>query len=85
MTEWRQAGEAALKKRLQHAKREGEMSSDSVPADLARYLSTVMAGLGVHAVNGATKAEMKRIADLAISNLSCQRRARKTYLAAPAF
>jgi AcrR family transcriptional regulator len=73
MTEWRQAGEAALKKRLQQAKREGEMSSDSFPADLARYLSTVMAGLGVQAVNGATKAEMKRIADLAISNLSCHR------------
>ena len=73
MTEWRRAGEAALKKRLQQAQREGEMPSDTIPADLARYLSTVMAGLGVQAVNGATKAEMKRIADLAISNLSFQR------------
>src|SRR5271169_2677632 len=47
MTEWRQAGEAALKKRLQLAQREGELPSDATPADLARYLSTVMAGLGV--------------------------------------
>lgn len=73
MTEWRRAGEAALKKRLQQAQREGELSSDTIPADLACYLSTVMAGLGVQAVNGATKAEMKRIADLAVSNLSLQR------------
>ena len=73
MTEWRRAGEAALKKRLQVAQREGELPSDATPADLARYLSTVMAGLGVQAVNGATKAEMSRIADLAISNLSLQR------------
>jgi AcrR family transcriptional regulator len=73
MTEWRRAGEAALKKRLQQAQREGEMSSDTIPADLARYLSTVMAGLGVQAANGATKAEMKRIADLVISSLSFQR------------
>lgn len=73
MTEWRRAGEAALKKRLQQARREGELSSDTIPADLARYLSTVMAGLGVQAVNGATKPEMKRIADLAISNLGFQR------------
>jgi AcrR family transcriptional regulator len=69
MTEWRRVGEAALKKRLQHAQREGEMSSDTVPADLARYLSTVMAGLSVQAANGATKAEMKRIADLVILRL----------------
>jgi AcrR family transcriptional regulator len=73
MTEWRRLGEAALKKRLQQAQREGELSSDIILADLTRYLSTVMAGLSVQAVNGATKPQMKRIADLAISNLSFRR------------
>ncbi len=70
MIEWRRAGEAALKKRLQQAQREGELPSDTAPADFAGYLSTVRTGLGIQAVNGATKAEMKRIADIAILNLN---------------
>jgi hypothetical protein len=70
MIEWRRAGEAALKKRLQRAQREGELPSDTAPADFARYLSTVRTALGIQAVNGATKAEMKRIADIAILNLN---------------
>ncbi len=73
MTEWRRAGEAALKKRLQQAQHEGELPLHTTPADLARYLSTAMAGLSVQAVNGATKAAMKRIVDLAISNLRLHR------------
>jgi hypothetical protein len=57
-------------KRLQQGQREGELPSDTAPADFARYLSTVRTGLGVQDVNGATKAEMKRIADIAILNLN---------------
>jgi hypothetical protein len=70
MIEWRRAGEAALKKRLQQAQREGEPPSDTAPADFARNLSAVRTGLGIQAVNGPTKAEMKRIADIAILNLN---------------
>jgi hypothetical protein len=68
--EWRQTGEAPLKKRLQQAQREGELPSDIAPADFARYLSTVRTGLGVQAVNGATNAEIKQITDVAIFNLN---------------
>jgi AcrR family transcriptional regulator len=70
LTELRRSAESAIQERLRQAQREGELPAAAIPADLARYISTVMAGLGVQAVNGATKAEMKRVADLAIASFS---------------
>ena len=64
--EWRQSGENALKKRLQHAQRDGDLNAKINPADFARYLSSLMAGLGVQAANGATKNEMQRIVEMAL-------------------
>lgn len=57
MIDWRKGGEAALKKRLQQARAKGELPAEIQPADFARYLSSVMAGLGVQAANGTTRAE----------------------------
>ena len=48
------------------AKESGELPEDTDPADYARFLSTVISGLGVQAANGATRGEMKRIADFAL-------------------
>jgi AcrR family transcriptional regulator len=64
--DWRKSGEAALKKRLQQAQSEGELPREIQPADFARYLSSIMAGLGVQAVNGATRAELRRVAAIAL-------------------
>jgi AcrR family transcriptional regulator len=64
--DWRKSGEAALKKRLQQAQSEGELSAEIQPADFARYLSSVMAGLGVQAANGATRAELRSVAAIAL-------------------
>ena len=64
--EWRKRGEAALKKRLQQAQSEGELPREIRPADCARYLSSVMAGLGIQAANGATRAELRRVAEIAL-------------------
>src|SRR6201982_2081434 len=58
MIDWRKRGEAALKKRLQQARSEGELPAEIRPADFARYLSSVMAGLGVQAANRATRTEV---------------------------
>jgi AcrR family transcriptional regulator len=69
MVEWRKAGEEALRKRFVKARRAGELPRDISPADLARFIATVMAGLAVQAVNGATHDEMKRIADLALNSI----------------
>src|ERR1700756_3425735 len=66
MVEWRKAGEEALRTRFVKAQRAGELPRDISPADLARFIATVMAGLAVQAVNGATRDEMKRIADLVL-------------------
>jgi hypothetical protein len=52
MIDWRKSGEAALKKRLQQAQSEGELRAEIQPADFARYLSLVMAGLGVQPPTG---------------------------------
>jgi hypothetical protein len=45
------------------------MPRDISPADLARFIATVMAGLAVQALNGATHDEMKRTADLALNSI----------------
>jgi len=66
MVEWRKAGEEALRKRFVKARRAGELPRDISPADLARFIATVMAGLAVQAVNGASCDEMKRTADLVL-------------------
>ena len=63
---WRKRGEAALKKRLQQAQSEGELPREIQPGHFARYLSSVIAGLGVQAANGATRAELRRVADTAL-------------------
>ncbi len=66
MIDWRKSGEAALKKRLRQAQSEGELPAEIQPADFARYLSSVMAGLGIQATNGATRAELRRVAAIAV-------------------
>ena len=66
MIDWRKSGEAALKKRLQQAQSEGELPREIQPADFARYLSSVMAGLGIQAANGAKRAELRRVAAIAL-------------------
>ena len=69
MIEWRKKGEAVIKKRLAQAQKDGGLRGN--PADVTRYISTVMAGLSVQAVNGASEAEMKRIADMTMEFMAC--------------
>jgi AcrR family transcriptional regulator len=66
MVEWRKAGEQALRKRFVVARRAGQLPKDISPADFARFIATVMAGLAVQAVNGTTHDEMKRTADFVL-------------------
>ncbi len=58
----RAASEAALRRRLKRARDEGDLAKDADPADLARYVVAVLQGLAVHAADGATRAELKRVA-----------------------
>ena len=62
----RAAGEAVVRRRLEKAKAEGELSGHVNPEDLSRFYVTVLQGLGVQAVGGATKAQLLRVVERAM-------------------
>ena len=66
LQERRQAVEAALRERFEHAAAEGDLPPEAEPADLARFLTVVTQGLSVHAAGNATREELLRVADLAL-------------------
>ncbi len=69
MTEIRRRNEAAMKERFLQARKSGELSKDVNVDDYTRYLSSILAGLSIQAANGSTKAELKRIAKMALRHL----------------
>jgi AcrR family transcriptional regulator len=62
----RAGGELILRERLEHAKDEGELPAGLEPADFARYIMTVLEGMSVRAAAGANRAELHKVADLAL-------------------
>jgi AcrR family transcriptional regulator len=64
----RAAGETAVRKRFERAMVEGDLPGDADPAQLARYLMTVIWGLSVQVAGGATEAQLKSVADFALRN-----------------
>jgi AcrR family transcriptional regulator len=62
----RAAGVAALRRRFQRAVSEGDLPADVNPADLARYVATVTHGMAVQAATGASRAQLRRVAQLAL-------------------
>src|SRR4051812_17223395 len=62
----RAASEALVRERLRRARAEGDLPRDANPADLARYVATVVWGICVQAAGGAGRAELRRVADLAL-------------------
>lgn len=66
LTSRREAGEAAICARLKRAKSEGDLPPDSDPVALARYVATVSNGMAVQAASGVTRAELRKIVDMAL-------------------
>src|ERR1700716_3414579 len=62
----RSEGEAVIRKRFEKAKRDGELPPGANPADLARYLATVYQGMSVQAAGGATRGQLRRVAETAL-------------------
>lgn len=62
----RAAGEAEIRRRLERAKSENELPADTDPADLARYIATVLQGMAVQAAGGASRKDLYRIAEMAM-------------------
>ena len=66
----RQAGELAICDRLKRAKKAGELPAGADPGVLAQYLTTVMQGMAVQAAGGASRSELRRVADTALRSWS---------------
>lgn len=64
--DWRQQGEAAIRKRFRRAQTEGDWIGEVSAADLTRFVSSVMAGIGVQDASGASKSEMNSVVDIAL-------------------
>jgi AcrR family transcriptional regulator len=62
----RAASESALRQRFKRAKAEGDLPPDAQPASLASYIITVIHGMSVQAVGGATRDQLRRVADIAL-------------------
>jgi AcrR family transcriptional regulator len=62
----RAAGEAEICRRLKRAKAEGDLPPDCNPADLTRFIATVLRGMAVQAAGGATRAQLQRVAETAL-------------------
>jgi hypothetical protein len=62
----RKASEAAVRSRFERALAESDLPTDADPADLARYLVTVIRGMAVQAAGGASRDELRRVAEWAM-------------------
>src|ERR1700724_1523371 len=62
----RDAGEKAVRLRLKHAQAEGDLPRDANPADLARFVVTVIQGIAVQAASGAARKELGRVIENAL-------------------
>jgi hypothetical protein len=62
----RRSGEAAIRRRLQRAKAEGDLPPKSDPADLARFLSVLIYGMAVQSAGGASRKELLKVAEIVL-------------------
>ena len=66
---YRAAGEAALRWRFQRAKSEGDLPATVNPADLARYVATIVYGMAVQAAGGATREKLQNVIEMTLRTL----------------
>jgi AcrR family transcriptional regulator len=77
LTSRRHRGEAAIRRRLQRAAKEHDLCDDDDPAELARYLSALIYGMAVLAAGGASRGELKSVADVALRHWPKSKRSRR--------
>lgn len=62
----RKANEAALRDRLERARKEGDLPPGADAAALAKYVTSVLYGLAVQAAGGATKKDLRKVMEIAM-------------------
>jgi AcrR family transcriptional regulator len=62
----RAAAKAALRRRFQRAKREGDLPPNADPAELSHYVMTVLHGMAVQGADGASPDQLHRVAQMAL-------------------
>ncbi|WP_328494852.1 TetR/AcrR family transcriptional regulator [Streptomyces sp. NBC_00414] len=63
---WRNEHASLLRDRFRQAVDEGDLPGDADPGLLARYLMSVGNGIAVQAASGATRDDLRRVADMAL-------------------
>ena len=69
LTACRATGEAAVLRRLEQAKSNRDLPAHPDPADLARYVATILYGIAVQAAGGASRRKLQRTAEMALRTL----------------
>jgi AcrR family transcriptional regulator len=69
LTEIRKQNQAAIRKRLLKARKNGELPKSTNLDDYSRYISSILAGLSIQAANGSAKEELQRTAQMALRHL----------------
>jgi AcrR family transcriptional regulator len=66
LTARRAEGEVVLRDRLERGRAAGELPAGLDPADYARYIMTMLEGMSVRAAGGASREELRKVADMAL-------------------
>lgn len=70
LTDLRVQMEQALTTRLEQAKEDGDLPKHSNPAALSRYVATLLAGMSIQAVNGASREDLEDVISITLSAMS---------------
>lgn len=66
----RQETENAIRERLERARAEGDLKAGIDPAALARYVAALTQGMAVQAAGGASRDDLRQIAETALGGLA---------------
>lgn len=66
LAERRLDGEKDIRERFERAAAEGDLPDDADPANLAKHAATLLWGISVQAVTGASREDLKNVAKIAI-------------------
>jgi AcrR family transcriptional regulator len=64
LIEFRLAGHAAIRKRFEQARAEGDLPASANPKALTHYIGAVVCGMAVLAASGATRKDLERVIEL---------------------